>query len=61
MAVIVKEAKSISDLEVIYLVSHFTEEFFKSETWTRGAIKTLYKRYDEIMKGGYKKCLTGKN
>jgi hypothetical protein len=31
------------------LVSHFTEEYFKSENWTKGARRVLYKRFEEIM------------
>jgi len=61
MAIIVKEAKAISDLEVIFLVSHWTEEYFKSESWTKGARKVLYKRYEEIMRPKKEGGINGSN
>lgn len=55
MATTAQEVKEISELEVLFLVNHFTEEYFKSEHWTKKAREVLYKRYDEIMSRDLKK------
>ena len=52
MSTIAQEVKEISELEVIFLVNHFTEEYFKSEGWTKRAREVLYERYDEIVNRG---------
>jgi hypothetical protein len=48
MSVTVEDVKQMSAFEITFYYYRFTEDYLKAEGWTRGAIRKLYVKMDEL-------------